>query len=85
MCHNSTFFNKNPECKYNFKQIETSISTYNINNGKMNGLSGRINRVKLYSIMEPYVYDVTTSMLVSLNNEKSAGVELFCNAKTPFV
>ena len=42
------FFNKHSECRYKvWKENETSISTLNINNGKMNiaGLSGRMNRV----------------------------------------
>jgi len=37
-------FNKYPECRYKVKKIETSISSYKINTGKMNksGLSGRL-------------------------------------------
>ena len=41
------------ECWYNFVKLETLITAYNINNGKMNiiGLTGHINRVKLQRII----------------------------------
>ena len=41
-----------PECRCSFKKIETSISTCNIDNGKMNiaGVSGRINGAKLLRV-----------------------------------
>ena len=48
------FFNKHPECRYNFlPTLETSVSSYNINSRKMNilGVSDRINGAKLYRII----------------------------------
>ena len=47
-CTSKQLFFNTQECRYYFKKIETSISTYNSNNGKMNitGLSGRVNGLK---------------------------------------
>ena len=46
--HFETVIYKHPEYRYNFTKIETSITSYNINNEKTNttGLNGRINEVK---------------------------------------
>ena len=48
-------FKRNPEFICNVRKFETSISTYNTNNEKMNitVLSGRVNRVKLKRFTQP--------------------------------
>ena len=54
MYHNCTskqlFFNKHLECRYNFKKLEASVSSYNICIGKINITSASENCKGLYRL-----------------------------------